>query len=433
MATRKKVNLPLIESLTIAVILHVVALFVLGGITIWQYMGPEEPDFEPPPPVAVDKPPPPPVNIRVQQQQQVSARPVKKITVKNPAQINLPSADISLPNVNVKVGVGSLGGGRGFSSNFDRGDISFDKMAVDFFGIKSKGERLIFIVDTSKYMLEDDKGGLLAYRIVKDEIIRMINQLPPGTLFNVLLYEHNGQVEPFAGKMVPATPEQKQKIAAFLDPVNEDPDALGNANKYDLQHEIEPIGTHIRDRFKGLHVAFEMNPDAVFFISGSWSYGIHKPQPPGFDNEKWLRQQGWDEKDQERWDEAREETRKWLDNENKKRKAKGQPPKIVHNFRGLVREITGETGPPWHDPGSWDMDDLISHFRDLAREVKKDEERPSLPEINVVVFRGKDEGWSENNDERLEQFTRRFTGDHRVLEGLEGLQNVTSAPPRPQG
>ena len=43
-----------------------------------------------------------------------------------------------------------------------------------FFGIKASGNRVIFIIDASRFMLTDEKGGIPAYNKVKDEIAQMM-------------------------------------------------------------------------------------------------------------------------------------------------------------------------------------------------------------------------------------------------------------------
>ncbi|MEI2671025.1 MAG: hypothetical protein V9G13_07825 [Marmoricola sp.] len=60
---------------------------------------------------------------------------------------------------------------------------------MNFFGIKSKGRRVAFLIDAERYMLTDPRGGYPAYEIVKNEIAGMIGKLGLDTFFNVILYE----------------------------------------------------------------------------------------------------------------------------------------------------------------------------------------------------------------------------------------------------
>jgi len=58
MPRKRKINLPLVEVIGISVLLHVGGLFILGGLTLYEVLKPEEPEFEAPPVVeAVDNKP----------------------------------------------------------------------------------------------------------------------------------------------------------------------------------------------------------------------------------------------------------------------------------------------------------------------------------------------------------------------------------------
>jgi len=52
---------------------------------------------------------------------------------------------------------------------------------VSFFGINAKGERIAFIVDLSRSMVEDEKGGLDGIVVLKDELKKMVEKLNDGT------------------------------------------------------------------------------------------------------------------------------------------------------------------------------------------------------------------------------------------------------------
>ena len=45
---RRKLNLPLIEVIVVSVVIHLIAIFVLGGLTVWQIVHDSESEFEAP-------------------------------------------------------------------------------------------------------------------------------------------------------------------------------------------------------------------------------------------------------------------------------------------------------------------------------------------------------------------------------------------------
>ncbi|GHC04269.1 hypothetical protein [Cerasicoccus arenae] len=132
----------------------------------------------------------------------------------NISQINLPDINVNIPVVDsmVSVGTGGVGGGRG---GFGAGGVDFSKSAVDFFGIKDNGENVAFILDTAKSMVEKQRGDVAGYARVKEEITKMINNLKPGTLFNIYAFDDN--LETFRANPVAATEANRQAAARWID------------------------------------------------------------------------------------------------------------------------------------------------------------------------------------------------------------------------
>lgn len=83
--------------------------------------------------------------------------------------VSLPEFDFKAPAEPVAE-VATTDLGNSFSAAFQpKGTVQ-----VNFFGIKSKGRRIAFLIEAERYMLTDPKGGIPAYEIVKDEIANMI-------------------------------------------------------------------------------------------------------------------------------------------------------------------------------------------------------------------------------------------------------------------
>ena len=89
---------------------------------------------------------------------------------------------------------------------------------VNVFGVKSKSERIVLVVDSSKNMLTDDKGGLYSYKIIKEKVTEIISNLAPGTLFNVILQGDNRLSLLFQPKLVPAGKKNLEKLTQWFAP-----------------------------------------------------------------------------------------------------------------------------------------------------------------------------------------------------------------------
>ena len=298
---KRKVNLPLIEVIVVSLIVHVVAIVVLGSITIYTALMPDEPELQAPPPPERIEPQKLQHKVQLQKQQQKSQRPPQKITVKQVSQLNMPSLDLNIPTVDtrVAVGTGNIGAG-GLSRNNTGGGIEFSKSAVDFFGIKSSGERVFFIVDASKYMLEDKKGGIPAYNLIKDEISTMVTKLAPGTLFNVIFYD-GGRLYSFSDKLLPATTQNKERFKAWIQPINKDFASVGKlqSNTKVSLTDIEPMKTKANQWVKALQAAMEQGSDTINMLVTSWQF--HNRGLQGEELDEWYKSVGWTPEDQVTW------------------------------------------------------------------------------------------------------------------------------------
>lgn len=428
MPRKRKINLPLIEVFLISLAVHALILFALGGLTIYRSMMHSAVDFESAPPPERVQPQQQQVQVRMQQQQRQSSRPRQTMTVQNVSDMNVPQVEVQVPAMSSRIAT-PMGGTRGtVASNLGSGRIGMEKSSVNFFGIQSEGERVTFIIDASRYMMEDRKGGMHAYRIVKEEIIEMVNKLEPATLFNVLLYEYGNRVTAFRPAMVPANTPNKKAFAEWLRPLNEDPDNLGAriGESYSIQQPMEPILGGLSRHWRAFHAAMELQTDAIFFITGGWSNRLQQPLPENFDLAEWRRRQGWNEEKAAAYSAAIQRARDWLERENKAREARGMPPMVVQHIHSVLRNQLNDDTPAAPNPprNFWEQDDLMRYFRRLGQFLYPGERNPS-PEINVIIFRGKDEGWTDSDDQQVRDFVRRNRGTHRVLEGLEGVQAVT--------
>ncbi|MEO0794170.1 MAG: hypothetical protein AAFX93_03355 [Verrucomicrobiota bacterium] len=417
---KRKANLPLIEVTIVSLVVHVVALLVLGGINIWTAMKPQEPEMEAPPVVEA------PIEqqeqkVRLKKSLQNSSRPKSRIVINNPTQMNLPELNVDIPTIDSKVAVGTgTGTGTGLGRGFGSGGIDFSKSAVDFFGIKSEGERVTFIIDASKYMLEDKKGGIPAYKIIKGEITRMVNGLKPGTLFNIQFVEHR-KVYSFSDRMLPATNGNKAKAADWIQPVNSS-NRLGiNGNVTIRNTDLKPLTDDVAHWARGIQIAMEQNSDAIFVMVPSWQW--HNVV---FENDaekdQWYLDQGWGPEQESTWQANVRKARSWMTQENKRRASAGQPPKVVHSDHALISDLqkAGIMGKNirYKPSLAYSKEDVTTHVVDAGRKLYK-ERNTKTPEVNVVLFLGSDEDKKNHKDvEPFKTLARKNRGGKmRVLEG----------------
>jgi len=90
---------------------------------------------------------------------------------------------------------------------------------VTFYGIPTHSHRVVFCIDISGSMLfpMDGKGGRREPRIhrTRRELLRVLTDLAPGTLFNVYLFA--GVTVALTPRLAPATSEHKEAAIAFLE------------------------------------------------------------------------------------------------------------------------------------------------------------------------------------------------------------------------
>ncbi|MEM8549533.1 MAG: hypothetical protein AAGF10_01975 [Verrucomicrobiota bacterium] len=214
MARKRKLNLPLIEVVGISLILHVVALFVLGSYTLYTVLIDTDPELEAPPLAEKIEPQKLQHQVQLQKQQRKSQRQQQQIDIKQVAQMDLPEFDMNMPMVQSRVAVNTGAGAGGLGSGFEGGGIDLTKSAIDLLGVRDSGENVAIVLDTARSMLEQERGDVRGYNRVKQEIAAVIADLKPGTLFNIYAYDDN--LETFSSKPVAATSANRTKASEWV-------------------------------------------------------------------------------------------------------------------------------------------------------------------------------------------------------------------------
>ena len=204
-AKKKKMNPMLMKVIVVSVLVHVIAGFLAGVITIATHIIKEDTMFDEPPPVQEEQPPPE-VKVQIKPQKAPPEQPLQKLKMKQVNNIAIADVDVDLPGMgdsfSVSAGLGGMGGGSLLGGA--RGGLGMGMSDISVFGLKTRAERILFVVDANSRMVADDKGGLHSYKVIKDEISDMVGNLSAGALFNVVLISMDSQV-PIHSWSPPAT------------------------------------------------------------------------------------------------------------------------------------------------------------------------------------------------------------------------------------
>ena len=448
---KKKMNPLLMKVIIISVLAHLMAGFILGSYIVVKAVLPSEAQFEEPPAV-VEEEPPPPVKVQIkpqqpkqQQSQSLSMRPVANIAVAQ-VDVNLPSMDQSFT---VSAGLGGIGGG-GSLLGGTSGSIGMGLSNVSVFGLKTRAERILFVIDTNRQMVTDKKGGLNSYQVIKDEITDMVGNLSAGTLFNVMLHDRNKTML-FKPRLASAGADVHQQLIQWITPINSNANNPGlegvrGAARPDLPTLADdPVNDALPISFRGndtgfiTQTALEQGIDAVFFITG-YHQGFEAVRRKMNDKE----QKDWDKKISDRKyikqlaehklevPQMESRIKAELAKQNAERAKQGMPPRVLDRRHGVYTAVQ-EMGMEWevwhpgHTPNPLvDPRDVARYFKQLNQVLYDDQDRP-IPSLNVVLFLADDEAFSKQAEKQLKDYVRFYGGKSRIIRGEKEIKNARSS------
>ena len=431
---------------------HAVALFILGSITVYKYIIPDEAQFEEPSPV-IEEQPPPEVKIEIKQQPP-KQQAMQSLRMKQVGNIAVSAVDVNLPNMQesftVSAGMGGFGGGSLLGGT--RGTLGIGMSDISVFGLKTRAERILFVIDANRQMLTDAKGGLKSYKIIKDEITDMVGNLSAGTLFNVMMADRRNSMF-FKQQLVPAGQEVHQQLIQWITPIN------ANARNAGLVEGASGVG---RERLQTLsedanhedilwanqagndttfmtQLAIEQDVDAIFFIAG-YHRGFERVRRRLTDQEEadWIRF-STTRKYQDQLA-AHEKEVPIMQNRinykmkkiNEERRKKGQPDRVLDSRWGIYSDYR-ELGLEWETehPGwrpnycleSRDMEKYFKKVVDILY-TNKGSEKPS---VNVILFLAGDEEMRKEWEDQLDDYTDFFRGKYRIIRGLDEINEARSS------
>jgi hypothetical protein len=358
----------------------------------------------------------------------------KNITVKTKMDRKMP--EIRMPEIaGVKGGIGSIGdGGLGGS-----GGVGFSMPEIEVFGVKSKGEKVFLILDSSPEIMYDEMGGITAYTIIKDELVKIIGGLGPTTLFNIAVYDR-GRTSVLFPQMVSASAANVAKTKAWLDPLNIVSPGMAD-DAFGLK-TLGPGGQEIANdllvdpiQFDRLWVrpalmTMKQQADAVFVLASVWGHQRHEIKA----------RKEWNPAKRQRWDEAYQEGLKLLKQENEERKKNGQPPRVLVGIwdvnRAYFPDIERPPAPEWYYYTPRDITEAMVEVRKqwmpaavpLASGIKKP--KKDTYTFNVIHFLREDGNLDDTGDGRysgmFEKMASLSKGQYRTLTGLEAIRSSVS-------
>ncbi len=413
---------PRIAAAAAAILVHA-ALFLLLGVLVIVLPEPPsaeitatavtEQEQEKPETKKIVVPQPTPATAAV-------ARPTTSaMTAAGVSEVSLPDFDFKAPTEAVAE-VATTDLGSSFSVAFQpKGTVQ-----VNFFGIKSKGRRIAFLIEAERYMLTDPKGGIPAYEIVKQEIASMIGKFDVSTAYNVLMFDHF-HLSAFSEKLVPATTSNIEKVRDWLYPVNREFEKIGLAAiqypQLKAAQEIEPIRSRLLQGYMlAIQYALESDVDTVFIITSGWRHMARYETKEEL--AEYLKDMRWTEKNEKEWVAAVGKAQTWLKEENDKRKAKGIPQRVIRGIHEVVAELNINVR---HKPGpNIEAEEREKQVINAIRAIYSSQNK-TKPQINFVLFVGKDEKTVPMQAHFDEIASRARGGKVRILQGMAALKNVT--------
>lgn len=435
--------------------LHVAALAIFGGLVLFEAIRPSDASFDEPPPAEKIERVRLEYKVRMKEKQMQSARPKQKLQVQTAQNLNMPDMDIQVPNLGNTGNIGRFGGDRfgGLGGGLGIGEIS-----VELFDLRSKGEKFLFVIDVRRDLMQDAKGGLPSYQVIKEDVLSLIDDLPAGVLFNVMLFD-GVRLEAWRPQLMPASSGNKSDVRNWLTPVNSSANRIGLRRvNYRPQAWNEELprnllrSAHHQNTFYLLAMAMiEQRADAIYIFTDALPaiddtfYATYDPEKAREAREEFLERvddAGFDSEAEYRRARAQVSARvnqlvqQHKSREQAERARKGLPPriysgaeegqlrrqmeeKVEDEFDGYVENIPMESAQVRNEI---DEREVRAALERLLR-LHYDQNNFQRPQLNAVIFKGADETWTKTQEDRVEDFVDFFDGDHRVLKGLGAIES----------
>ncbi len=424
----------LLISLSIGLVLNLIALAIFGSWVFFSVSRQEETVFVAQPPARTYEPRDIEHRVQVQRRQRSSSRPAV-----TPRMVAMAPSDFSLPEIEVNPeavstsfqprfrAVTGSGMGMGLGTGHGMGGFGLGVSQFDFFGIRGRGERIAIILDVSISMAEETEElgvtehGVAQFERVKSRVNEVIDALAETTMFNVIVYAETASA--WREEMQVATDGNKREAKQFIAPFNSRVswDAVGHDTG--ITHLDAGLGSQATGgttRFDlALSLAMKSKPDVILVICDGdvWTTKAHSPEEVQAHRravEEWERRHGAALAQQETrtervWVEGRPAQEEVIHERGGRRAAEAQEGRWVER-----RVTTGPSVParPSLPTAVWTFEDYQRHIEKLYAEFLE----PSglaMPTIHVIGFRS-----GREDSDFLRRLARTFDGQFRRVAGM---------------
>lgn len=297
------------------------------------------------------------------------------------------------------IGAGAgLASGAGLGTGLGAGTVGFGMSAVNFFGLQKGGERLVFIIDAGSSMVQPQRGDYPGYERVKSELAKLVGNLSPSTLFNVLVFER--AVDAFDTRLIPASLDAKDRVFQWIEPYwqleNGQVAQRGTFRSNYIPDTVDLPSDGGDSRLDlALAAAFEMGADTIFVITDgtpSIQRAVTPEQEAAYEraktdykteratydtSERSLREMEAYHQKKKTWEAQRDKI-------NADRRQRGLPPMATLSGIGGAPVAPGPR-PPARPLSYYSGEEIVAYAKKKARE-RYASAKKSLPTINVVGY-----------------------------------------------
>jgi hypothetical protein len=464
---KKKRRIVSSSAAVISIAIHVVLFLVVGGMVALKYYKKQGAGFQ----VEEQKPKlerrklqmPVKAQPFIEQMSKPKSRTTTRITANAPQMVNIPEQGEYVKMAPMPTFKGGYTNfvqmDRTLEFNSKYRDVSFGVSSVDFFGTRGKAEKVVIVVDTSKSMLYDNRGGVESYAVVHEDLKEVIGNMRSATLFNVVLFDEQ-QVAMFNPNMIPATPAAKTNVLEWIGGINTNLNLVGLADTVanytpKKSYDIPMANNDITGWLKGFQAAIEQKPEIIFVLSADWgnvtsmNYGISYFLKKDMFREYQKQRLNYfleDEDFKEEWDgylgefdELRSASFKMLELENQARFEAEMQPKIVRDWDEILFDNNVELPIPPMAEDQQAVGMMPSETRYTLDEVLEsifvivmDNYRQlGFPKLNFVLLQG--DGASPNtavgasmmtSDAKFKNLSKMVGARFRYLKGMPRIDNM---------
>jgi len=457
-AKRKRDTL-LFKTMMAVTALHVAGMLLLGTLIITETIIIGESEFQAsPPPEKIDQNQQKQRERTIQSNQKRSAKTTKRIAVTTIKSASLGDIALTMPQGSVTASIMNMPTPQGLGS-IDVGTT------IDLFNVKTKSEKVLIVIDASASLMNEERGGLATYQVIREDVKKLVNDLPSTMLFNLMGYSLTGgyAIDLYRDSLMAATEGNKRGVAAWIDPINSSLDKIGVRNTYKLRYPFLPqpphsqhYAAHKANCYRVYQAALEQGADTIFFLVTEWTNPDDIKQPwTEVETERYRKavedyearvireraKKGWNEEKEAEYQTkisiARAagiaKARKWIEEENKKRKAAGQslyvgtPDQAMHEQKfynppqeGPPNVEVKQVNPP--SLKSYGIRGIMNFYKDnLIKDIYTSRSR-TLPVVNMIVFKGKKEDIKPEETRTIKAWTQAHKGSYRILRGITPVE-----------